>query len=102
MPTHPIVNFHLLVQAFGMQALMCCGRVPNPATGKAEKNLDVAQLQISFLEVIEEKTRGNLSDDEQKILAAYLHEARMAFVEASGSPTEETPPEQKPPPESEK
>jgi hypothetical protein len=89
MATIPSVGFHTLVQTFGLQALMFCGRIPNPMTGKAERDLDMAQVQISFLEVLEEKTKGNLSEDEEKTLGSYLHEVRMAYIEAARAAKEE-------------
>ncbi len=78
-------TFALLVQQHLTQALWFCGEV----SSKEDRNLELAQLEISLLEVIQEKTRGNLSDDEQRLLADALHEARMAFVFASQKPQPE-------------
>ncbi|MCX7624880.1 MAG: DUF1844 domain-containing protein [Candidatus Sumerlaeaceae bacterium] len=70
-------QFVLLVQQHLTQALLLCTE-----SKKKGENLELAQLQISLLEVIEETTRGNLSADEEKLLADALHEARMAYVMA--------------------
>lgn len=68
--------FILLVQEHLAHALLACGS----GEGTKERNLELAKLEISVLETLQEKTRGNLSDEEQRILADALHEARMAFV----------------------
>ena len=75
-----------LVSLFGTQALMALGKLANPATGKAEKNLDAARLFIDLLEMVERKTTGNLSADEGKVLKATLTDLRLMFVEESQAP----------------
>ena len=75
-----------LVSLFGTQALMALGKLANPATNKAEKNLDAARLFIDLLEMIERKTTGNLTSDETKILKATLTDLRLMFVEESNAP----------------
>ena len=75
-----------LVSLFGTQALMALGKLANPATNKAEKNLDAARLFIDLLEMVERKTTGNLSTDETKILKATLTDLRLMFVEESNAP----------------
>ncbi len=65
------------------QAGLFLGRIPNPQTGKAEINLEVARLFIGQLEMIREKTRGNLSGEEQEILDNVLADLRLGFVQAS-------------------
>ena len=77
-----------LVSLFGTQALMALGKLANPATGKAEKNLDAARLFIDLLEMVERKTTGNLTPDEAKVLKATLTDLRLMFVEESNAPGE--------------
>ena len=79
----PPVDFTVLVNSFAMQAMMCMGLIANPMSGKAEKDLEAAKHYIDLLGMLEEKTKGNLTDDENKILAMSLHDLRMAFVETS-------------------
>lgn len=69
--------------AFGMQALMACGKIMNPISKKFETDLAMAQYHIGVLEVLEQKTAGNLSDEEAQLIKDMLHQARMAFVDAS-------------------
>ena len=63
--------------------MVALGKVINPMTGKAEKNLSVARLFIDTLEMLENKTRGNLNSDETKVLQATLTDLRLMFVEES-------------------
>ena len=81
--TLPPANFSVLVNSFAMQAMMCLGIMANPMTGKAEKDLDTAKHYIDLLSMLEEKTKGNLTDDENKMISMSLHDLRMAFVEVS-------------------
>ncbi len=77
------------------QASLFLGRLPNPQSGKAEVLLDPAKLFIDQLEMIREKTRGNLTSQETEILSSVLSDLQMAFVQASlaakSSPPTETP-----------
>ncbi len=59
------------------------GQIPNPQSGKAEVNLEVARMFIDQLAMIQEKTRGNLTTDETTVLRNALSSLQMAFVEAS-------------------
>lgn len=65
-------------------AALFLGQIPNPKTGEAEVNLDLARMFIDQLEMIQEKTRGNLSNEESTVLRNTLSSLQMAFVEASG------------------
>lgn len=89
--TQRFIEF-VMMQA--QQAALFLGRIPNPQTGKPEVRLDVAKLFIDQLEMIREKTRGNLSNQESEILAGVLSDLQMAYVEASSgspAPAPETP-----------
>jgi hypothetical protein len=65
-------------------AALFLGQFPNPKTGEAEINLDLARMFIDQLEMIQEKTRGNLTNEEAMVLRNALSNLQMAFVEASG------------------
>lgn len=86
----------LVIQQSNM-ATIFLGRVANPQTGKATKDLDAARLFIDQLEMLETKTKGNLSKEEEALLKQSLTQLRLAFVEASNEPAE--PRETKPKPE---
>jgi len=78
--TQRFIEF-IMMQA--QQAALFLGRLPNPQTGKAEPNLDVARMLIDQLEMIREKTRGNLNHEETEILASILSDLQLGYVQAS-------------------
>ncbi|HEY2802108.1 MAG TPA: DUF1844 domain-containing protein [Chthoniobacterales bacterium] len=76
-------RFIEFVMMQSQNAALFLGQIPNPQTGKAEVNLEVARMFIDQLAMIQEKTRGNLSNDETTVLRNALSSLQMAFVEAS-------------------
>lgn len=76
---------NLIVQQTNM-ALMFLGRVPHPETGQVMKELDNAKFFIDQIEMLEVKTKGNLSKQEETLLKQSLTALRMAFVEAIEHP----------------
>lgn len=77
------VDFLDIVRSLASQALLYMGAIPDPETGRAILAPDMARLQIDMLGVLEEKTRGNLSEEEAKALGEILNELRFQFVEVS-------------------
>jgi hypothetical protein len=77
------LRFLDMVSLFGTQAMIALGKMVNPATGKAEKNMPAARLFIDMLEMLDRKTKGNLNGDESKLLQATLTDLRLMFVEES-------------------
>ena len=75
------VGFTDLIRLLATQALMYMGAFPDPQTGKAMVALDIAKLNIDMLGIVEEKTAGNLTDDEKKIVEGPLPELRIQYVE---------------------
>lgn len=86
--TQRFIEF-VMMQA--QQAAMFLGRIPNPQTGKPEINLDIARMFIDQLEMIHEKTRGNLSGEESEILSRVLSDLQLAFVQSAGTPGDASP-----------
>jgi|SRR5919109_604580 hypothetical protein len=79
-------RFIEFVMMHAQNAALFLGQIPNPKTGEPEINLDLARMFIDQLEMIQEKTRGNLTNEETMVLRNTLSNLQMAFVEASGSP----------------
>ncbi|MCX6970430.1 MAG: DUF1844 domain-containing protein [Verrucomicrobia bacterium] len=79
--TQRFIEF-VMMQA--QQAAMFLGRIPNPQTGKPEVNLEIARMFIDQLEMIHEKTRGNLTGEESEILTRVLSDLQLTFVQAAG------------------
>ena len=90
--------FLYLLSSFEMSALVQMGKIKNPATDKLEKDLMQAQLSIDIIDMMKEKTKGNLSDDEQTFLDNMIAQLKLNYVdeaekdkkeESSGSETKE-------------
>jgi hypothetical protein len=84
-------RFIEFVMMHAQNAALFLGQIPNPKTGEPEINLDLARMFIDQLEMIQEKTRGNLTNEEAMVLRNTLSNLQMAFVEASataGRPTD--------------
>ena len=79
-------RFIELVMMQAQQAAMFLGHVPNPQTGQPEVNLEFARMFIDQIEMLQEKTRGNLSNEETQMLTSVLSDLRLAFLQASKSP----------------
>ncbi|MEM6258945.1 MAG: DUF1844 domain-containing protein [Planctomycetota bacterium] len=85
----PPADFTTLVSSIATQALFSLGAMPDPQTGQRYANLDVARHHIDSLSVLEDKTKGNLTEEESKMLATTLYELRQSYVQianASRSP----------------
>src|SRR5882672_1496889 len=88
-------RFIEFVVMHAQNAALFLGQIPNPRTGEAEVNLDLARMFIDQLAMIQEKTRGNLTSEETTVLRNAVSNLQMAFVEASGvaGPQRAAPPE---------
>lgn len=75
----PQASFATLVQSMMTQVLFYLGELA-PRGGEPQVNLDMAKHNIDTLSMLEEKTRGNLSEEEQQLLDAALYETRMRYV----------------------
>lgn len=79
-------HFVMLVAQLQGAAWIHLGKVANPTTGKVERNLDLAHEAIEMLGMIEEKTRGNLEADEEKVLRELLQQLRLNYVSEKDRP----------------
>jgi len=82
-PHPPPLDFATFTLSMANTALFQLGFVKDPDSGQAMKDLIGARQTIDLLALLEEKTRGNLTDQEEKIIKEALFQLRMAFVEAS-------------------
>ncbi|MGE5790131.1 MAG: DUF1844 domain-containing protein [Syntrophaceae bacterium] len=78
--TFPDLNFSTFVFSLGTSAMYHFGDFPDPVTKKAERNLEAAKQTIDILGILKDKTKGNLSDDEDRLLESLLYELRMRYV----------------------
>ena len=74
-------RFIEFVMMQAQNAALFLGQIPNPQTGKGEVNLEVAKMFIDQLAMIQEKTRGNLSNEESTVLRNTLSNLQLAYVE---------------------
>jgi hypothetical protein len=76
----PPATFEFLAHTLFTQALMALGRIPNPITKKAHRNLATARHFIDTLAMLEQKTTGNLTEDERRVLEEIQHQLRMMYM----------------------
>ncbi len=77
------VDFYTFCMGLGSSALVHLGDVPHPDAGDARTSLLMAQQTIDILGMLQEKTRGNLSEDESKLLEHLLLDLRLRYVQKS-------------------
>lgn len=78
------LDFNALVLSLGSSAIVHLGEAPDPTTGqKASPDFALAQQSIDLLAMLQEKTRGNLTEDEKKFLEGMLFDLRMVFIQVS-------------------
>ncbi len=76
----PKIDFSTFVLSINSSALVQLGLIDDPAGGLKTKNLPMAKQTIDLLAMLEEKTKGNLTSDEENILKNILYELRMLYV----------------------
>jgi hypothetical protein len=76
------VDFNGLILGFSSAALYYIGHSAIDGKSAGEKNLPLAQQNIHIIEILQEKTKGNLSAEEAKLLEEVLHDLRLKFVSA--------------------
>src|SRR4029077_12007680 len=76
-------SFIEFVVMHAQNAALFLGQIPNPKTGEPEVNLELARMFIDKLAMIQEKTRGNLTSEEAKVLSNALSNLQMAYVEVA-------------------
>jgi hypothetical protein len=81
----PPVDFHTFVLSLGSSALLHLGEIENPNDGASQKDLPLAKHTIDILVMLEEKTRGNLSTAEERLMESLLYDLRLRYVEAMKS-----------------
>src|ERR1700746_3901000 len=85
-------RFIEFVMMHAQNAALFLGQIPNPKTGEGEVNLELSKMFIDQLAMIQEKTRGNLTNEESTVLRNTLSNLQMAYVEAAGEPGTARPP----------
>lgn len=76
----PEIDFSSFIFSLSTSALLHLGEVPDPTTKKREKNLPLAKQTIDILGMLKEKTKGNLTPDEEKLIENILTDLRWRYV----------------------
>jgi hypothetical protein len=80
----PEVNFSTFIFSLNSATLVHLGIIEDPASGQKTKNLPLAKQTIDILGMLERKTRGNLSSDEEAMLRSILYDLRMIYIREKG------------------
>jgi hypothetical protein len=78
-PSGPI-SFSTFILGLASTTLIHLGEAPNPDTGERGVSLELARQSLDLLDLLEQKTRGNLTTDEQRLFASVLADLRIKFV----------------------
>lgn len=78
----PEINFSTFVISLSTQALMHLGEIASPLSGKVETDVTAAKQMIDILGILREKTKGNLSSGEERLMEDVLFDLRMKYVDA--------------------
>ncbi len=89
------VRFISLVSMFASSAYSSMGKIANPATGKVERDLDAARGFIDILIMLKTRTEGNLSKEEERLLASTVSDLQLNFVREKEKPEPEPSGEEK-------
>jgi hypothetical protein len=80
----PEINFPTFIASLNASALVHLGVIEDPVSGKAEKNLAMAKQTIDILSMLQQKTTGNLTPDEEAMLKSILYDLRILYVKERG------------------
>ncbi len=80
-PPLPPVDFATFILSLSSSALMHMGDLPGPQPGPTKRDLPLAKHTIDLLSLLQQKTRGNLTTDEDKLLESVLYDLRLRFVD---------------------
>jgi hypothetical protein len=79
-PPRTPIDFPSYILSYYTQGLVLLGEVPSPYTNKKEEDVEAARHIVDIVSMLQEKTKGNLSKDEDQLLDSVLYELRMKFM----------------------
>ena len=80
----PEVTLATFIFSLSSSALVHLGEIPEPQTNRTEVDLPIAKQIIDTLGMLQEKTKGNLDQDEERLLKSVLYDLRMRYIQKSG------------------
>jgi hypothetical protein len=75
-------GFSTFILSLSTSALVHLGELPDPITNKKEINLQLAKQTISIIEMLKDKTKGNLTSEEESLIDSVLYDVRLKYVKA--------------------
>ncbi len=78
----PEINFSTFILSLSTSALMHLGELPNPETNQVDKNLSLAKQTIDLIDMLKQKTEGNLEEDETQLITNLLYDLKLKYVAA--------------------
>jgi hypothetical protein len=85
-PPMPPASFEMLLTTLATEALVALGQVPHPGTGKTQVQRNQAKFFIDTVDILRQKTAGNLTASEQQVIDSLLHQMRLVFVQSADLP----------------
>lgn len=85
-PVYPEITFSAFIMSLASSALVGLGEVPDPSSGKVSKDMSLARHNIDLLEMLRQKTKGGVNQDEASLLDSLLCELRLKYVIICGRP----------------
>ena len=80
---HPMVDFHTFILSLGSSALLHLGELDHPDGSESSPDLRLAKHTIDIIAMMQEKTKGNLSSPEERLIESLLYDLRLRYVERS-------------------
>jgi hypothetical protein len=80
----PEVNFNSLIFSLSSSALLHLGEIADPHTGQKKKDIPLAKHSIDIIAMLKDKTKGNLTEEEQRFMESILADLRWRYVRAAG------------------
>jgi hypothetical protein len=80
----PAIDFSTFIMSLNASALVHLGIIDDPTTGQRTKNLPLGKQTVDMLRMLQEKTRGNLTEEEDKLLQGILYDLKIAYVRQRG------------------
>lgn len=79
----PEINFSSFLLSLSSSVLLHLGEIADPQSGEKKKDLALAKQSIDIINILKEKTKGNLTQEEKNLLDQLLYDLRMRFVKAN-------------------
>jgi hypothetical protein len=76
----PPVEFSGFVVSLAQTTLMQLGEIPDPESGQSVRNIAQAKYSIDLIDLLVEKTRGNLTEDESRLIVQVQKDLKLKFV----------------------